>query len=96
MATTFETRKSSGVAQRKGWVAAITGSCDQFGIKREFVAPGTEYISGSRKKMQQIWSDLEDGTYEVRDITSHENGFYLVDGGVVTACARPEFGHMTA
>ena len=77
----FEQAKSAGVAIHKGWVAKILGADQTYKFSREFVQPTEFYRSNSGKKICQRWTSIGDGVYEVRGLTSHQDGFYAVTNG---------------
>lgn len=91
MTIQFQQSRSSGAPVRPGWVARIVGAHQTYRYEREFVEPTTDDRSRSGKKVYRVWEGVADGVYEVRGVTSHQDGFYRVKGGEVSPCEPPVF-----
>lgn len=85
----FLQSKSASHQIHKGWVAKVVGTDPKFKFAREFIKPTKLDQSRSMRKIYAEWI-VGEGVYEVRGLTSHEDGFYRVLGGNVERITEDE------
>lgn len=86
-------RKFTG--NEKPWVARIVGTCDRYGLDREFVRPHRDYRDASISLRSGLyhWYFLDDGYYEIRAVlscTRRRRYFARVVNGLITEVEREE------
>lgn len=75
----------------KAWLGAITGRCERWGLRREFVRGQSNLSRSGRGNRWWSLSDIEDGAYEAsscwRSMTEHRT-FFVIRGGRVAVIEK--------